>query len=97
MWIRSQDKRDLIYANRVMVLGIEKNEIWVNHFCIATYKSRAEAIKVLDMVQERIEAIELFRASVQATKNTKFLQYAKIPYPEHVFQLPEAGFLEEES
>jgi hypothetical protein len=80
MWIRSQDKNNLINASVLHIAGKKdsaktiraKADTDSDFVFLGKYNSDIEAIKVLDLIQERVELCE--------TKT---------------FQMPHAGFSED--
>ena len=81
MWIRSQDKTDLIKSDYIVII---KNEIRASAnldgflITIGKYSSQEKALKVLDIIQECIE----HNNSHQSARNG-------VPYLEYnVFQMP---------
>lgn len=82
IWVRSQDKTKLIFANQLEANGIN---MWAGTFAtedsdviIGKYATEAEALQALDMIEELIASI------------------ARHPDITPIFQMPEAGFSEEE-
>ena len=57
MWIRSQDKKTLVKADK-LIIGYDKDEkvyeIHNVYDSLGIYKSKERAIEVLDEIQERI-------------------------------------------
>ena len=84
MWIRSQNKETLINCN-----VIEYNDFYVENAIVATsetisrtivgkYSTKEKALKVLDMIEERIIEID----------KTKFFGSKEEVYISNVFQMP---------
>lgn len=89
MWIRSQDKTELIKSDYIIVI---KNEIRASTnsdgflITIGEYSSQEKALKVLDMIQECIEH-----------NNSHQSARIGIPYLEYnVFQMPLDSEVEED-
>lgn len=83
MWIRSQDKEELkkceYYSIEQSAFG-EDYVILVNgNYCFGVYSSKEKALKVLDMIQERIIEID----------KTKFFGSEEEVYISNVFQMPQ--------
>ena len=100
MWIRSQEGKRLVRCEALTVWGPRANtglfevsgyigpEPDEGGFLLGEYPTEAEALKVLDYIHHQIEALEYYR------------HYGKdsgMSCPDFVFQMPEAGFSEEES
>jgi hypothetical protein len=88
IWIRSQGKHTLINANDIWVNN--NNVIYANvtsyaepHNFLGMYNTEAEALAVLDMIEEKIGHQEVVRLFPNETWEM----------PRIVFQMPEAGFL----
>lgn len=87
MWIRSQDREELMTVNDVYVdVYVDDYTVWASSSvrnsedrCLGDYHSKEEAIAVLDMIQDFINGPE------------KVMEWVKQP---DVFQMPEAGFLQ---
>lgn len=87
IWVRSQCKRFLINANDIWILGTgisaNTNTHTEAYTPLGAYASEAEALAVLDMIQNNVEAIEYF----------KYRPNSDMPCPPFVFQMPKASFL----
>jgi hypothetical protein len=92
IWVRSQDKKSLLNCSdihigfsqgSVCVWGIVSDLTEGPGTMLGKYNSEAEAMQVLDMVQERI----LEFTAIQLAGPAHFTGYAG-----NVFQMPEAGF-----
>ena len=58
LWIRSQDKENLINVNKLEITDFcdaYKNAIWGDDILLGRYSSKEKALKVLDMIQEFIK------------------------------------------
>ena len=58
LWIRSQDKENLINVNKIEITDFcdaHKNAIWGDDILLGRYSSKEKALKVLDMIQEFIK------------------------------------------
>ncbi len=100
MWIRSQDKRSLLNIDGVFISVynatdifseskpedisyrlLEKDDAWE----MGVYPTEAEALQVLDMIQERIIAIEMDKLFSNRLSGS-------VEVASFVFQMPPAGF-----
>lgn len=56
LWIRSQDKENLIQPTRLFIAFDKKIATWDRNIMIdlGTYKSKGRALEVLDEIEERI-------------------------------------------
>lgn len=92
MWIRSQNKKSLINANEIWIPQYKTGNgipVYGNHAThedsctvLGTYPTEAEAMKVLDMIQNHVHLLAYPYPDSE---------------PSVVFQMPEAGFSEEVS
>ena len=58
LWIRSQDKENLINVNKIEITDFcdaYKSTIWGDDILLGKYSSKEKALKVLDMIQEFIK------------------------------------------
>ena len=58
LWIRSQDKENLINVNKLEITDFcdaDKNAVWWDEVLLGKYSSKEKALKVLDMIQELIK------------------------------------------
>ena len=58
LWIRSQDKENLINVNKIEIIDFcdaYKSAIWGDDILLGKYSSKEKALKVLDMIQEFIK------------------------------------------
>ena len=80
MWIRSQDKKTLVKADK-LIIGYDKNEkvyeIHNVYDSLGIYKSKERALEVLDEIQEKIINFEFGEANECLISN------------EVVYQMPE--------
>lgn len=91
MWIRSQDNKalencenickDIDFKNNICISGITKNN---TYSILGYYSSEEKALKVLDMIEERIIKID----------KTKFLGKEEELYISNVFQMPQDNEVE---
>lgn len=54
LWIRSQDKENLINVNKIEITDFcdaHKSTIWGDDILLGKYSSKEKALKVLDMIQ----------------------------------------------
>ena len=57
IWIRSQNKENLINANKIQIADVHniyKNAIWGDDTLLGEYSTKEKALKVLDMIQREI-------------------------------------------
>ena len=87
VWIRSQCKKWLINANKLWIVG---TEIRATHqangdgyFVMGAYPTEAEAMEVMDILDNQIEALEDYKCIGKDRG---------MPCPPFVFQMPPAGF-----
>ena len=85
MWVRSQDKRQLLNVNDFRVQGcyINSDEKMAN---LGKYSTHEKALKVLDMIQERIS--ENYSDRQVPYTEEKYRAY-------YVFQMPQDDEVEE--
>lgn len=89
MWIRTQDKMQLIKINEIHIKVDEDGfvGIWVDDkkeslkYFLGSYKSKERALEVLDEIQRLIEDLQYISYAVE---NEKFCGYRP-----NVFQMPE--------
>lgn len=94
MWIRSQDKKQLVNANDLYIATRGKG------YCISTgkgndlgmYSSEEKAIKVLDMIEEKYLICYLTKGGLLATANFYAPPFGFIP--PKVFQMPKDSEVE---
>lgn len=58
LWIRSQDKENLINVNKIEITDFcdtYKSTIWGDDILLGKYSSKEKALKVLDMIQDFIK------------------------------------------
>lgn len=67
MWIRSQNREVLVYADKLYI-SKENDKYTINFdtcdgswYCLGTYKSKERAIEVLDEIQKKISFFEFGR------------------------------------
>ena len=60
LWIRSQDKENLIQPNYINIGGnkTDKYFIWGHNVLLGKYKSKKRALEVLDEIQEFLEHLD---------------------------------------
>lgn len=93
IWIRSQSKTRLINAIEAWFVDeeIRAASCSASYSVIGKYDSYAEALKVLDMIQEHVRNVELDKLSCAYL--TGCHDSAQLPYPMTViFEMPPAGF-----
>lgn len=62
MWIRTQDKEMIMNCNAVGIGLEEQTTIWSGGYVLGTYSTKEKALKVLDMIEDRINQNEEFAA-----------------------------------
>lgn len=62
MWIRTQDKETIMNCNAVGIGLEEQTTIWSGGYVLGTYSTKEKALKVLDMIEDRINENEEFAA-----------------------------------
>lgn len=83
MWIRTQNKEDLIKCQKISIIGPGKDVYLLveltndNYIELGIYKSRERALEVLDEIQERTIKFEFGKA------------YKCFMFNEVVYQMPE--------
>ena len=58
MWIRTQDKEMIMNCNAVGIGLEEQTTIWSGGYVLGTYSTKEKALKVLDMIEDRINQNE---------------------------------------
>lgn len=84
IWIRSQNKEVLIECNKVFGKFYMGCVIFGNDVLLGVYSTKEKALKVLDMIQERIGNIENIKSN-QCMVNPNFF----------IFQMPLDSEVEE--
>lgn len=84
MWIRSQDEKRLIDANKVYICKLRNGKYGLYiydyvTFLIGKYSTEEKAMKVLDMIEDRIRLSEMFKLHIYEPLNRT---------DQFVFQLP---------
>ena len=82
MWIRTQDKEMIMNCNAVGIGLEEQTTIWSGGYVLGTYSTKEKALKVLDMIEDRINQNEEFAA--QGERNA----YGTIRLMKFVYQMP---------
>lgn len=77
MWIRSQDKKILTEIHDVEIDSA--NQIWGSGMLIGEYSTEKKAMKVMDMIEDRIRLSEMFKLHIYEPLNRT---------DQFVFQLP---------
>lgn len=77
MWIRSQDKKILTEIHDVEIDSA--NQIWGSGSLIGEYSTENKAMKVMDMIEDRIRLSEMFKLHIYEPLNRT---------DQFVFQLP---------
>lgn len=87
IWIRSQDKDDLFYA-KIVEICKRKNvyAVLLNGIEKGRYSSKEKAIKVIDMINEKIEMNEAIK--IIGNIGLNYLESNGIHY-NFVFQMPQ--------
>ena len=77
MWIRTQDKEMIMNCSAVGIGLEEQTTIWSGGYVLGTYSTKEKAMKVLDMIEDRINQNEEFAAQGErghgSTRLTKFV------------------------
>ena len=83
MWIRSQDRKSLIYADRICIKSVYSYEIYQQDengtITLGIYSNEQKALKVMDMIEDRIRLSEMFKLHIYEPLNRT---------DQFVFQLP---------
>jgi hypothetical protein len=91
MWIRSQDRKTLLYCTaigtvegdlRIWADSVEAKETYI----IGEYPTETETLQVIEAINQHIEALEYYKC-VGKDRD--------MPCPPFVFQMPPAGFSKE--
>lgn len=77
MWIRSQDRKILTEIHDVEIDSA--NQIWGSGSLIGEYSTEKKAMKVMDMIEDRIRLSEMFKLHIYEPLNRT---------DQFVFQLP---------
>lgn len=87
IWIRSQDKDDLFYA-KIVEICKHKNDyaVLLNGIEKGRYSSKEKVIKVIDMINEKIEMNETIK--IIGNIGLNYLESNGIHY-NFVFQMPQ--------
>ena len=87
IWIRSQDKDDLFYA-KIVEICKRKNDyvVLLNGIEKGRYSSKEKVIKVIDMINEKIEMNEAIK--IIGNIGLNYLESNGIHY-NFVFQMPQ--------
>ena len=87
MWVRSQDRKLLIYADRICMKKSYGYEIYQQDengtITLGIYSSEQKALKVIDMIHDKIMLGSLKYEDVKSNDNTQ--QWLK---SEFVFNMP---------
>ena len=78
MWIRTQDKEMIIDCSTVEIGLEEQNTIWCGGYVLGTYSTKEKALKVLDMIEDRINQNEEFAA--QGERDHGYMRLIKFVY-----------------
>ena len=83
MWIRSQDKKQLIKADD-FTLFVEEGKFWIccNYSGVGDYSTEEKAMKVLDMIQKEIRILEI--AKIECGCYTNYDTVFQMPSDEEV-------------
>lgn len=89
MWIRSQNKHDLIKADRIHQDG---GHIWSDgYITLGKYSTKEKALKVLDMIQKEILKVNCVLSPINNGEVVRMLGYAE---PPKVFEMPQDSEVE---
>ena len=78
MWIRTQDKEMIINCSDVEIGLEEQSTIWCGGYSLGTYSTKEKAMKVLDMIEDRINQTEEFAA--QGERDHGYIRLIKFVY-----------------
>lgn len=67
MWIKSQDKKILTEIHDVEIDSA--NQIWGSGSLIGEYSTEKKAMKVMDMIEDRIRLSEMFKLHIYEPLN----------------------------
>ena len=86
MWIRSQDREELINTDRVYYSDVDKS-LNSDYTVLGMYSSKEKAMKVMDMIQRQIafcsERYEIVRPVLRSDPFEPYWKKSEV-----VFQLP---------
>ena len=92
MWIRTQNKEDLIKCQKISIIGPSKDVYLLveltndNYIELGIYKSKERALEVLDEIQKKINDIK--KDFLMACMREKGV-YDVIAWNDFVYQMPE--------
>ena len=78
MWIRTQDKEMIMNCSAVGIGLEEQTTIWSGGYVLGTYSTKEKALKVLDMIEDRINQNEEFAA--QGERDHGYIRLIKFVY-----------------
>ena len=92
MWLRSQSKDVLVNINEVCFYKMKKDSYQFrcygygdDYYILGEYSSEEKAMKVIDMIEDRIRLSEMFKLHIYEPLNRT---------DQFVFQLPKDGDVE---
>ena len=96
MWIRSQNKKNIIKVNEVLICTMDDNKYFIEGFwdrgsdTLGIYSSEEKALKVLDEIQRIIEYPGSSLISPTALQN-----YYRLSSTGQIYQMPQDEDVEE--
>lgn len=91
MWLRSQNKKILINANNIRIISDSHSYDIISDFYdgeyyyLGEYSTEEKALKVMDMIEDRIRLSEMFKLHIYEPLNIT---------DQFVFQLPKDDVVE---
>ena len=86
LWIRSQDRKNLIKADLVTIGGYNDNAILVNGHVFGTYKSPEIAMKILDQIQKMMIINIDFHGDYQ--EGDLYIKHNILCYMHKIYEMP---------
>ena len=91
MWIRSQDRKDLIKTENISVVDRAstfdiETDTKESTFTLGEYSTEEKALKVLDMIQKEILKVNCVLSPINNGEVVRMLGYAE---PPKVFEMPQ--------
>lgn len=88
IWIRSQDKGDLILAEKINYFYTPPSfRISANEVLVGYYSTKEKAMKVLDMIQDEIR--KPYRTYSKGESSLGIITQALENYSDKIFQMPQ--------
>ena len=93
LWIRSQDRENLVKVDRLTIDDTNSIFCDYNDFYLGTYKTKERALEVLDEIQELLQPIYKVTNDLKKSELTGNCQWIEkqeyIPIQTKVYQMPE--------